>query len=54
MEKGNKSIKSDKRKRLPAFPLLGTVLGSFPSYGTSVFKPFLYQAPVVNCFCDSG
>ena len=31
---------SDKRKRSPAFPLLGTVLESFPSYGSSVFKPF--------------
>ena len=30
-------ILSDKRKRLPAFPLLGTVLESFPSYGSSVF-----------------
>jgi len=35
---------------LPLSPL-GTVLESFPSYGSSVFKPFLYQASVI-CITD--
>ncbi|AKJ38000.1 hypothetical protein MCM1_0937 [Methanosarcina barkeri CM1] len=30
---------------------LGTVRESFPSYGSSVFKPFLYQASVI-CITD--